>query len=1301
MSGGLCDIFTHIESQPHFVITPHNLNNFLKNLHDSLNKYLSIITGNNEAQKATIVNMLETTKTTFSIIYKCIESETPHLTPSERNLLINLSRAIIYDTEHDFGSGSSRGNCKNDVIRSCLSSFDKLKNYNGNGDLPNLNQYAAIFFSNDRQVAGFEGITTFNSCVDPANHDSINNEAIQNLSDIKYYLQDSAVHKKAKTAFLMSGGKTIYRAISTAIDPAGCKNEKANEYNVADYVNIKYELLILNISLIFYQNFYTILENLKIFFYMNITHEDRTYFKTNKKFNINIYNFNDDSIMQIPDVIGGSNCYYSPQKICDILTTNLSHMHIILPKYYKNIPLHNDNDYFFARALQLILKGHGDFGQIFWTMFLYYTPTSKLPDNFYLNIDDNFEKFYNNCLIQTGDKYFACISAILEAPVLIGTTGNISMYIIDSNIKYYDEYVINSYNKYNDLKLYNTIEEGIVNYNEKRLSILQSEENSIESITNENAYNKYYNDNIIHFFIVKISDDKPFTLYECGINNENGNIEILYNITDFNYWKSNSSKWIKFDDRYSNAANDDNLREFNHQRSLIKDKTYYDLVNIKIFSLYSKNFIDNNLPIIISTTNEIISKLKKEKEQARGSHDGDIYIKTIPYIYYIIYNGLDRWVQHNNSSYFKQTETIDPPPPRIRSIIANNKTFENINNNLKILIKISEVIQNLLNVMYENLNLLNDHFTRIYDESYKDENDKLLFYTINIIQVYNYILKNNLLNSWIALIEPYSNEYKSIFPFENRNDNDNFKKEMVKLNNINIITPDEIIIFGFVKDFGNNISILSSSCDLIKILDKKLKNLSSKIHDKLITTLNSYHAGAGAGPVIYAKQWLRDNKFPPDPNDAKLSVDEATYSQSLDTIYEMTNPDKKECIEYCQDNEDDMTIYLIKYIDNISSLNVEFNRILSRMEIVLNMHYIAANMQIAYEEIYRRLRLILFYKDISYTLPHNFAIYLNNYINRVTEHISKTHYQNVTILMNSFINGAILLQNDKLMAYGLLTLFSLPEIKDQQHTDVSLKIIIKKIIKQMIYLEFKNNYKNLDDGAINDDKIKKLIVDDVIDDGDTTFNVDEWFAGHAGGSLYGISKNNSNKLKIYLKNIENITEKIKLLKKNKIKNKDKIKQENNNIKKLKLKIKKESKKEKEKERKQKEKEKQRKQKIIQKEKHKKEIKIEKQRKEKEKEKTKQKKQKEIEKEKEKQKKEINKNKEKEKQTKQKEKQKKEIEKEKQRKQKIIQKEKQKKEIEKQRKEKEKEKTKQKTKQKETLKTKKETKKIKIKIIKNI
>ena len=1289
---GLCDLFSDTESQPHFVITEHNLNKFLNNLHISLNYYLNIVTGDNRDQKNNIVRMLETSQDTFSIIYKCIDSNTPALSPAEKKLLINLSRAIIYDTEHDFGSGSSRGNCKNDVIKSCLSSFQKLKNYTSGGIIPSLNDYAINFFSNNRKPVWLNDITTFNNCADLAYPDSIDKEAIKNLSDIKYYLQDSAVHKKAKTAFLMSGGKTIYRAISSAIDPAGCKNEKQHEYNVADHVNIKYELIILNISLIFYQNFYTIFQHLQKFFYMEIS-SNRNDFKMNKRFNINIINLNDGTGSQITNVIGGSNCNYSPQKICDILSTKKSSMDKLLKKYYNNIPLNDPpRDYLFARALQLILKGHGDFGQIFWSMFLYYTHNDRLPSDFYQNINANFQKFYNNCLIQTGDKYFACISAILKAPVLIGTTGDISMYIINSNIKYYNENIIESYNKYNDLKSYDSTKDGIDNFTTNITYIQQSDENSVESIINENAYNKYYNDNIIRFFIVKNADGS-FTLIECGI--ENDKIVILYNITDMNYWYLNPT-WITRDERYSNASNE---TLFNQQRSVVKDSTYYDLVNIKIFSWYSRDFIVTNLPIIIGTTNDIIFKLNYEKERARDSDYGDIYPKTIDYIYYIIQYGVDTWIKNNNGSLFEGSGP--PPPARIRSITANNKTFENINNNLKILIKFSEVIQNLLNVMYENLKLLNDHFTRIYKQSYLYPDDKLLLYTINIIEVYIEILRNDFLSTWIESICQYSKENKEKFPFKDQfthdinYDNEFFKNEMVRLNSYtNIKTPDEIIIFGFVKDFGNNISILSSSCLLIITLHKKLKNLSSEIHIKLIDTLNAArHATAQQigpeSPQVYTQsgaiKFLGDNKLPDDPEAHQLPVDEDTYSQSLDTIYEMTNPDKKECIEYCQDYEcsinttnNDMTIYLIKYMDNISASWDNLKYYLSIGTGYNKINFIALNMQTAYEEIYRRLTLIYFFKDIYSTLQDDSI----DYINSVWEYISKQHFQNINIIreyLNTNYTTFLVDENREILAYSILNIFESPEIKDKNFKIDELNIAIKKKIKELIYLDFKKNY-NYD----NDDlKVKSLVEDDVLDDGDSSFNVDIWLSSQTGGSLYDISKNNSNKLKIYLKNIENITEKIKLLKKNKIKNKDKIRQENNNIKKLKLKIKNESKKEKEKEKekqrkqKQKEKEKQRKQKIIQKEKQKKEIEIEKQRKEKEK--TKQKKQKEIEKEK--QKKEINKNKEKEKQRKQKEKQKKEIEKDKQRKQKIIQKEKQKKEIEIQKQQKQKEKTKQKTKQK--------------------
>ena len=38
---GLCDIFTNIEDQPHFVVTSATMAEFINNLHISLNSYIN------------------------------------------------------------------------------------------------------------------------------------------------------------------------------------------------------------------------------------------------------------------------------------------------------------------------------------------------------------------------------------------------------------------------------------------------------------------------------------------------------------------------------------------------------------------------------------------------------------------------------------------------------------------------------------------------------------------------------------------------------------------------------------------------------------------------------------------------------------------------------------------------------------------------------------------------------------------------------------------------------------------------------------------------------------------------------------------------------------------------------------------------------------------------------------------------------------------------------------------------------------------------------------------------------------
>ena len=157
------------------------------------------------------------------------------------------------------------------------------------------------------------------------------------------------------------------------------------------------------------------------------------------------------------------------------------------------------------------------------------------------------------------------------------------MYIIDSNKKYYGQNILNSYNQYSDLKCYNDLSKAERYFMTKIVSIQESQENILESIINENAYNKYYNDNIIHFFIFN-NENGSFTLCEYNIDKSNNQAVILYNISDLSFWNLHpigKDGYINIRDVYYDSSNKAN---FDIQRSIVKNTTYHDLVNIKMFS---------------------------------------------------------------------------------------------------------------------------------------------------------------------------------------------------------------------------------------------------------------------------------------------------------------------------------------------------------------------------------------------------------------------------------------------------------------------------------------------------------------------------------------------------------------------------------------------------------------------------------------------------------------------------------------------------------------------------------------------
>ena len=439
---------THLKNTLRFFMT---LNNHHRNLYENFDSY-------------------HTHHSLFHIILKCINNE--NLVQSEKAELIKLSKSIRFDTEHDFGTGASgtRDNCKTVLVQNCVKSVLQGEQ--------SLKQYVQ------------EKLDPITDCCEQDTND-ISNQCIKDLNDINYIIKDTPLKGLAKVAMNMSGGKDIYRGISSSIDPAGCRKKKDGEYSVADLINFDKELFIYNIGLIFYQSFYNVFVDRKFCMWISITN-NRNDFDTNKRFNIHIVNYSDQrEHYEIKDVLGGANSLFSPQNICRFLNSKIK----VILNAYPNIP----EDYEFLRGFQLVMKGYGDFGQLFWTMYLYYT--SNLHQlGFY--IQEPSMPFYYNCILTTIDTYLAAIGSVLNAPIILGTDVEYHKYIIDINTKYYGQPILQTYNLFNKLKYYNGNYGDIPRpKTEDQIEALILNDQNYDIHIMADEYNEFYNEYIKHYYI--------------------------------------------------------------------------------------------------------------------------------------------------------------------------------------------------------------------------------------------------------------------------------------------------------------------------------------------------------------------------------------------------------------------------------------------------------------------------------------------------------------------------------------------------------------------------------------------------------------------------------------------------------------------------------------------------------------------------------------------------------------------------------------------------------------------------------
>ena len=1175
-----------IDSRPHIDLqSNYDKDKFLTHLKNTLQFFIAF--NGNHSDLYENFNKNNTHHLIFQIILKCIKGQ--ELDQIEINMLIALSKSIRFDTEHDFGTGASgtRDNCKNDLVQKCVKSVQK-------GD-PTLKKYI------------LDNLTPLTDCCEYGTH-NISNQCINDLNDINYIIKDTSLKGLAKVAMNMSGGKDIYRGISSSIDPAGCRKKKDGEYSVADLINFDKELFIYNIGLIFYQSFYNVFVNNNICMWIS-TINNRNVFDTNKKFNIHIVNYsNPAEHYEIENVLGGANSLFSPQNICRFLNSKIN----VILKAYKGIP----EDYEFARGFQFVMKGYGDFGQLFWTMYLYFT--SNLHQ---LNIFNNPAQqpsipFYNNCMLTTIDTYLAAIASVLDAPVILGTDVEYHKYIIDINIKYYGQAILDTYNLFNKLKYFDGNPRGLEllkTYDEIEKLILGRENFDIHIMADE--YNEFYNENIKHYFIRWHSNSYVL----CKIDNNSiktNRPTFSVILPNSNFWKKNSNTAIGAGEIYPSRDQND---EFIKYRIIMTDRTYYNIVNIEIFLNYMHIFFTKKLikgGKIFQSAYDDLSEIKEMRARKYTDSPGSLVINTMKYFYYLKSYGYDNWKRIGYNS--KEVPN---------SVTNTEKQFQTINLFLTKMIEISELIHNKINTCYNNVKTLDT----IYNK-YRENADQFADIFKNLLdRSITTLLSNNSIDEWRKFIREEICNYLKLqiinavyyvdthidYMFSSMN-GDNEKYFLDKTNDLNL--NDREIPSSAIKGIEN--------CQVfLKELIYNIKKLSK--YDELIDN--------ECKTIKKIKMYIDEQGYKLQDIEAIL---EDQNDQNIDPILiDIEEYDKRLNNEDCPDTCDGEACLIkiepvdIKYIEELQAgLIHDYDKLIkysteppfTELDDAFNVRspYIMRSFIIVYSLI---LNTLYRYLTNNLNKKYNALINKKKYDNEKDEEIvlakikkleeEKHRTGQITHALINILDKiikktdyVIYNQKEEKFAGNKELLYKTFDFTHQELTDIrgiNNPDHVPFFFKNMLYnrLIINEEFK---------DTIHPQVIYDLINNEKFADNNDLPFTNK--GSWKG-GDNYFKNIEVYLKKIENIKKNIKILNKNKNKNKNKIIEEYDDIKKLKLKIKKE--KDKFKKQKEKEKEKVRKQKENEKEKLRKQKENEKEklRKQKENEKEKLKKQKENEKEK--------------------------------------------------------------------------------------
>jgi hypothetical protein len=362
-----------------------------------------------------------------------------------------MSRAIFTDQDHDFLDGDAR------------TKFDKKK---------------CTEITNDIEITGLRGclqrpdnkkLTIEEIKEDKHFNDlnrAVNPDPHKKLEGIEYMINDIMPSKLLDVVEDIKE-KEIY-TIASYIDSAPCSSTKdstpCSSTNIPStkkcpYYNISnnIEFIITNLAFAFYQSFFKELNEFSLYIECNdyCKNEYNKLFNGDKKFTI-IIRYDSKSITHRFEGIGGSQGDFTVPRIirtlavCNVLCPKIV---ILIDWLRKSCNIKDDNKIKrIVINLNILMKGFGDFCQMFMCLFFYFV---KIQTGVDAAGNTQICVFNKNIILTTCDSYLALIALICNCPHIIGhcTEENHRWIFIDSNSIYLGKTLSRCWNDFYNIQL--------------------------------------------------------------------------------------------------------------------------------------------------------------------------------------------------------------------------------------------------------------------------------------------------------------------------------------------------------------------------------------------------------------------------------------------------------------------------------------------------------------------------------------------------------------------------------------------------------------------------------------------------------------------------------------------------------------------------------------------------------------------------------------------------------------------------------------------------------------------------------